>query len=243
MREWITAFFMAWGMFLAIPCPCKRWDERARQKMLVCLPLVGLVVGGVWAVLALLLRGAPVGLRALLLAVCPWLCTGFLHLDGYMDVCDAVLSRRDLATRQRILKDSHCGAFAVICMVLLALAQWSVFLQETNPAWLPLLLIPAATRACAGLAVMHLRPMGTSQYAAMRRGGADLTAALWVFLALAVGLPIWLAGSFAPLAAAVGYGLAAWYGFRQLDGMSGDISGFALTVGELVGAATLLYVG
>ena len=30
---------------------------------------------------------------------------------------------------------------------------------------------------------------------------------------------------------------------RQLDGMSGDISGFALTVGELVGAATLLYVG
>ena len=95
------------------------------------------------AVLDLLLRGAPVGLRALLLAVCPWLCTGFLHLDGYMDVCDAVLSRRDLATRQRILKDSHCGAFAVICMVLLALAQWSVFLQEKNPAWLPLLLIPA----------------------------------------------------------------------------------------------------
>ena len=37
-----------------------------------------------------------------------------------MDVCDAVLSRRDLATRQKILKDSHCGAFAVICMVLLA---------------------------------------------------------------------------------------------------------------------------
>ena len=131
----------------------------------------------------------------------------------------------------------------LMSMVLLALAQWSVFLQETNPAWLPLLLIPAATRACAGLAVMHLRPMGTSQYAAMRRGGADLTAALWIFLALAVGLPIWLAGSFAPLAAAVGYGLAAWYGFRQLDGMSGDISGFALTVGELVGAATLLYVG
>ena len=31
------------------------------------------------------------------------------------------LSRRDLAMRQKILKDSHCGAFAVICMVLLAL--------------------------------------------------------------------------------------------------------------------------
>ena len=123
--------------------------------------------GGLAAVLALLLRGAPVGLRALLLAVCPWLCTGFLHLDGYMDVCDAVLSLRDLATRQRILKDSHCGAFAVICMVLLAMGQWSLFLAAEDVSWLALLLIPAATRACAGLAVLGLRPMGTSQYAAI----------------------------------------------------------------------------
>ena len=243
MSEWIYGFFMAWGMFLAIPCPKKIWSESARRRMLACLPLVGLIAGGVWALCAWLGGFLPRPIGALLCAAAPWLVTGFMHLDGFMDVCDAVMSRRDMETRQRILKDSHCGAFAVICMVLLALAQWSVFLQEKNPAWLPLLLIPAATRACAGLAVMHLRPMGTSQYAAMRRGGADLTAALWIFLALAVGLPIWLAGSFAPLAAAVGYGLAAWYGLRQLDGMSGDISGFALTVGELVGAATLLYVG
>ena len=58
-----------------------------------------------------------------------------------------------------------------------------------------------------------------------------------VLLVLAAGLPLWLWGSFAPLAAAAGYGLAVWYGFRQLDGMNGDISGFALTLGELAGAA------
>ena len=238
MREWITAFFMAWGMFLAIPCPCKRWDERARQKMLVCLPLVGLVVGGVWAVLALLLRGAPVGLRALLLAVCPWLCTGFLHLDGYMDVCDAILSRRDLATRQKILKDSHCGAFAVICIVLLALGQWSLFLSAgEGRILLGLCCIPAAVRCCAGLAVGKLRPMGTSQYAAMRHLSSGLTAALCLLLGLFTVLPIGISFSFGPLAAAAGYVLAAAYGYRQLDGMSGDISGFALTLGELAGVA------
>ena len=241
MREWITAFFMAWGMFLAIPCPCKRWDERARQKMLVCLPLVGLVVGGVWAVLALLLRGAPVGLRALLLAVCPWLCTGFLHLDGYMDVCDAVLSRRDLATRQRILKDSHCGAFAVICMVLLALGQWSVFLSAEGIALWPLALVPVASRACAALAVLTLRPMTTSQYSAMERGGAPVVfAALVLAAACITAALVW--GSFAPLAAAMVYALAAWYGVKQLGGMSGDVSGFALTLGELWGLAVLTLV-
>ena len=41
------------------------------------------------------------------------------------------------------------------------------------------------------------------------------------------------------LAAAIGYGLAVWYGFRQFDGMSGDISGFGLVLGELCGAVVL----
>ena len=63
---------------------------------------------------------------------------------------------------------------------------------------------------------------------------------LWVLLALSVGLPLWLDGSFGPLAAAVGYGLAVWYGFRNLDGMSGDISGFALTIGELCGCGAAI---
>ena len=44
---------------------------------------------------------------------------------------------------------------------------------------------------------------------------------------------------FAPLIGAAGYGLAVWYAFRQLDGMSGDVSGFALTLGELAGLAFL----
>ena len=240
VSDWIYGFFMAWGMFLTIPCPKKIWRESARRKMLACLPLIGLIVGGIWALCAWLGSFLPQPLAALLCAAAPWLITGFMHLDGYMDVCDAVLSRRDLATRQRILKDSHCGAFAVICMVLLAMGQWSLFLAAEDVSWLALLLIPAATRACAGLAVLGLRPMGTSQYAAMGPARGGYGAALWVLLALSVGLPLWLDGSFGPLAAAVGYGLAVWYGFRNLDGMSGDISGFALTIGELCGCGAAI---
>ncbi len=96
---------------------------------MACLPFIGAVVGGLWALAAwgLGYLSCPGPVRALVLAAVPWLATGFLHLDGYMDVCDAVLSRRDLATRQRILKDSHCGAFAVISLGLLFMAQWSLF--------------------------------------------------------------------------------------------------------------------
>ena len=174
MKRWFTGFMMSWGMFLAIPCPCRIWDEKARPHMVACLPLTGGVVGLVWAAMAWLLQrlGCPAPLRAVLLAAAPWLVTGFLHLDGYMDVCDALLSRRDLATRQKILKDSHCGAFAVICMVLLAAGQCALFAGAPWLRLLPLGAIPVASRACASVAVQRLRPMGTSQYAAMQRGTA-----------------------------------------------------------------------
>ena len=155
-----------------------------------------------------------------------------------MDVCDAVMSRRDMETRRRILKDSHCGAFAVICMVLLAMGQWSAFLSARGLSLWGLALIPVASRSCASLAVLTLRPLGSSQYSEMARGGGPVWFAA-VCLTASAALPALLAGSFAPLMAAAGYGLAVWYGFRQLDGMSGDISGFALTVGELWGAVTL----
>ena len=242
MRDWVYGFFMAWGMFLAIPCPKKIWSETARRKMLACLPLVGVVVGAVWALCAWLAWYLPPPLGAALCAAAPWLVTGFLHLDGFMDVCDGVLSRRDLETRRRILKDSHCGAFAVICMVLLAMTQWSAFLSTEAAPLLPLALIPVASRASAAMAVLTLRPMSTSQYSAMTRGGAPVVFAA-IVLAAVCGLSVLLWDSFAPLAAAVCYWLAAWYSFRQLDGMSGDVSGFALTIAELGGAAVLVLWG
>ena len=188
MRDWVYGFFMAWGMFLAIPCPKKIWSETARRKMLACLPFVGIVVGAVWALCAWLAGYLPHPLGAALGAAAPWLVTGFLHLDGFMDVCDGILSRRDLETRRRILKDSHCGAFAVICMVLLAMAQWSAFLSMEDVPLLPLVLIPVASRAAAAVAVLSLRPMSTSQYSAMARGGAPLYVAAAV---LAAALPRW----------------------------------------------------
>lgn len=76
--------------------------------------------------------------------------------------------------------------------------QWSVFLSGSagESLW-GLLLIPVATRACAGLAVLKLRPMGTSQYAAMGRHGG-YAAALAVLLAAAIAVPLVMDRSFAP---------------------------------------------
>ena len=82
MKLFIYGFFMAWGMFLAIPCPFRRWDEAARGRMLGFLPLIGLIVGAIWAAAARLCTALnlPSAVRALILCALPWLVTGFLHL-------------------------------------------------------------------------------------------------------------------------------------------------------------------
>lgn len=250
MKKLIYGFFMAWGMFLSIPCPFPKWDENAKRQMLCCLPVIGCIVGGIWAGACFLLYKAqfiPSPVRAVILSALPWLLTGFMHLDGFMDVCDAVLSRRDLETKRRILKDSHCGAFAVICTVLLILLQWSLFYSIddcSNGLLLPLALIPPAVRSVCALSVLTLRPMQSSQYSGTAHNKKSVFAVSLMLAALTIPIAVFAGkigfSAFAPLVSAIACSAAVRHGYKQLDGMSGDISGFALTIGELAGAATLV---
>lgn len=109
MKTYLCAFAMCQSMFCAIPFPGRLWDEKARGKMLLFLPVVGLEIGFVWAALAWAVRflKLPALVGGLALCAYPFLLTGFIHLDGFMDVTDAVKSWRDLEKRRAILKDSH----------------------------------------------------------------------------------------------------------------------------------------
>lgn len=241
MKRLIHAFFMCQSMFCAIVCPVQLWDEEARPLMLPMLPLVGLEIGALWALLGWVAAqlGLPMLIRALVLALWPYLATGFLHLDGYMDVTDAVKSCRDLARRREILKDSHVGSFAVIGVCMLLLSQFAVFASlAQDKSCAVLLLIPVVSRCCSALAVTALPSMSTSQYAAQRKPKAHL-AVLWAMLCLSIALGFLLLGrmGFALIGCALGYGLALRHGYRSLEGMNGDIAGYALTIGEFCGAA------
>ena len=109
-----------------------------------------------------------------------------------------------------------------------------------------LALLPVATRSAAAVAVTCMKPMGHSQYAGVfdRRDRVRTLALPAVCLAVSCVLPaaLWGAAGLAPLAGACGYGLAVRYAARQLGGVSGDVSGFALTLGELCGAAALALI-
>lgn len=246
MKQLLHAFAMCQSMFCAIPCPWHIWDEEARDKMLLFLPIVGLEIGAIWAGLAFLARliDLPTFVTGVILCACPFVLSGFIHLDGFLDVTDAVRSCRDLQRRREILKDSHVGSFAVIGCVLLMLAQFALFASAPDGADLRILiLIPAVSRCCSVPAVSALRPMHTSQYAAQKKSKAHICI-IAVLLCAAVAAGFLLCGKygFALLGCLLGYTLALCRGYRSLDGMNGDISGYALTVGELCAVAVFAFL-
>ena len=240
MKTYLHAFAMCQSMFCAIPAP-QVWDEKAKDKMLLFLPIVGLEIGAIWVGLAWLCRllNLPTMITALILTAYPYLVTGFLHLDGYMDVTDAVKSWRDLERRREILKDSHVGSFAVIGIVLLMIAQFAVFASTPADAnYLILFFIPAVSRCCSALAVTGLKPMSTSQYADQKKPKSNMVVLIvMLIIFLAVGFLICGKHGFALVGCMVGYGLALRRAYKSMEGMNGDISGYALTLGELAAAA------
>lgn len=241
MKTYLHAFAMCQSMFCAIPFPGKVWDEKARDKMLLFLPVVGLEIGAIWALLAWLcgVLNLPMLVKGLLLAVYPYLVTGFIHLDGYMDVTDAVKSYRDLERRREILKDSHVGAFSVIGIVLLVLAQFAFLASASEKAdYRILIFVPAVSRCCATLAVTGLKPMATSQYAAQKKEKSHIAVlSIMVCVFTAAGFLLCGKYGFALLGGLIGYGLALRKAYRSLDGMNGDISGYALSISELCAVA------
>lgn len=228
---------MCLRMFTALPLPDGRWEEGLRKQSTACLPLVGLLLGALWWALALAARALlPAYLSAATIAAYPFLITGFIHLDGFMDTSDAMLSWRDREARLKILKDVHVGSFAVVSIALLFLFQFAACASVER--LFPLLLIPLLSRAGSALSVLLIRPLGHSEYAAA--GEVSGNCALAVGAAVLVALILLAAfGGWRGLGAGAvtiaAYAAAMAWCVRTLGGVSGDLCGYALTVSELCG--------
>ena len=258
MDRFITAFGMAWGNFLRIPSPIKKWDESLRKTMLGFLPFIGIILGLIWILVAWVFSVLPVPgpVGAFVMTFVIYAATGGLHLDGYMDVSDAIMSRRSLEERRRILKDSHAGAFAIMMLVFLVLGTfasiWGMLGTKASPQYLvALIAIPVVSRGISGLAVLNLKPMETSQYNSIenKKGGVHSIAIiiqLVIYLAiigliagLTIGRPCVITLAITSAATAVASILSIFAAKKNLDGMNGDIAGWGISIGELAGLLAL----
>jgi adenosylcobinamide-GDP ribazoletransferase len=203
--------------------------------MLAWFPAVGVLVGGVGAVVWLAVgavTSAPVAAVAAVAATVA--VTGAFHLDGLADTCDALIGGRDAEHRRVLLDDPRHGTYGVVAVVLQLLAQWALLAGLPAAAGAAALVMAhCAARAGVVWATLGARPLDAGLGAAVLRArrGSDLAAAaLWAAVivigtASAPGLGVLAA------AALAAFGTRVW-GQRRLGGVNGDVLGAAEQIGE-----------
>ena len=221
----------------------------------IWFPLVGLLLGSVLAGTDLLLqwsfsllssdsapldRQFPPLLAGSLLIAALALLTRALHLDGFMDTCDALLGAFERRRRLEILRDTHVGAFAVVgltSLLLLKISSLAALPQTSRPS--VLLLFPCLSR-WGMLLVMELFPyirregLGTAFF--REKGRWPMIGGLCLALSAAVGLAGTTGVLLLALSSAVSWAVGYWAA-RALGGLTGDIYG---AVNETVEVSVLV---
>ena len=254
---------MAWGMFCWIPCPYKEWRMEDRKAQVAMLPLVGALIGVIvclcWWLLSLISCGGL--LSGALLTGVYFLLTGFIHVDGFMDCSDAIMPRHpQMEERQRILKDPHAGAFAVICLAIMLLvftgAMTDIAEEFSLKSCSLLVLIFTASRTMSAMEVLVQTPMKTSQYSQFDEPCRvrDTIPAI-IILAVVLGISelimsdcSWMAliaelySNIVVLTVLVAAFITCSIDCRKLGGMNGDISGHMITISELFGVLVMALI-
>lgn len=218
--------------FLTRLVPSRLFSERDMASAMAWAPLVGLVLGALATlpVLAGVASRAP-ALQALIwIALMAW-STRALHWDGLADCMDAWGSGARGETFQTILKDSRCGSFGVLAMLLILATQAAalavLFSGRLSDALPPALLAPAWGRASMLFLPALLPPHPVSTLGRIMAPGCSLRlacawlAALSALCALVLGVRPTLAALALSFAAQIFlYRLA-----RRENGFNGDFLG------------------
>lgn len=241
-RWQVKSLFIAFAMYSKLPVPRVEWEKKSLAWALCWFPAVGLVIGallGLWLWLSLAL-GLGVFLRGAVALLLPIALSGAIHLDGFCDTADALGSHQERARKLEILKDSHTGAFAIICCCLYLIFFFALWC-EVDPAgprlWV-LALGPVLSRGLSGIAAVSWKnARGTGLLAAFTEpmdaeGARVVLAVATILCAAAMVLLDPRSGGASVLAAGISFLYYRVMSKRQFGGITGDLAGFFLQVCE-----------
>ena len=227
---------VAFAMFSALPMPQFAWNEKNMRYALCAFPLIGVVIGALWCLCGAL--PLPDFARAAGFCLMPVWVTGGIHLDGYADTCDALSSYGDTAKKLEILKDPHCGAFAVIrlCSYFIAYLALCVCVQFTPRVGVLWTLALVGERALSGLAVAAFPMAKNTGLAHTFATAADETNVRRVLTVLCVllGAALVALGGWALVLAACAVFVRYYHAAKnQFGGTTGDLAGWFLQKCEI----------
>ena len=231
------AFLEVLGYFTTLPAFGAVRGPAPDAYALSFLPGAGAVVGAIsgfaaWGASYVL----PHGLTVAIAFALTLLLTGAIHVDGFLDSCDALFASVPVQRRLEIMKDPRHGTFAVACMAVLTVA-WVAALWPFDAQLYPLLLTfsgMAGRMSAAALAFNfpYARGGEISRQLDGKPSAFVLLACAVIAAALAYAIvpwgPVVLAGAFV-LARLIGTGCARALG----GGLTGDAYGFTIVIVEV----------
>lgn len=216
-------------------------DQRLGQSVLF-YPLVGLGIGSVLTLTAILLAQHALALNAALILTLWVLLTGGLHLDGLADCSDAWAgglgnTERSLA----IMKDPAAGPIAVIMLLLLLLLKWTALysLLQQGQNFVPLLLAPFLGRLSILMLMLstpYIRKNGLGH--AMQAHFPQAAAQLILLSSLA--LCFWLSNIYLMLTVLASILCIRHLALQRLHGVTGDVYGASVEIIETVVLVSLV---
>ncbi|MDO4632333.1 MAG: adenosylcobinamide-GDP ribazoletransferase [Eubacteriales bacterium] len=237
----IYAALIAVSMYSKIPVPQIEWNKERMRYSLCFFPLVGAVIGALmllWMQFGTKLTGEN-GFYTAVLVLIPVLVSGGIHLDGYLDTCDALSSYQTMERRLEILKDSNSGAFAIIMGGCYFILNYGVFTAVTFEQMKVLCAGYCLSRACSALSIVRFKKARTSGLAAAFSDAAQvqtITVVSGIIIALCAVYMLWqnpLFGSAALAACLLSFLMYRRISYKNFGGMTGDLAGFFLQICEL----------
>ncbi|WP_180173846.1 adenosylcobinamide-GDP ribazoletransferase [Acinetobacter sp. YH01024] len=233
----MTPFWIALQFLTTFPIQLKAMPSKQQNgQSLLFYPAVGLLIGGILALLAFTLHSLPIILlSSILLVVWIWL-TGGLHLDGLADTADAWVGGFGDAERTlNIMKDPACGPIGVLSLVVICLLKWSalyVLLQQQM--YLALIVFPVLGRLAPlflFLTTQYVREkgLGSSIAATIPRKSAYLVFILCLSACLYFS---WL-GVVSILTFICTLLYLRWKFIQRIGGVTGDTIGAAIEITEV----------
>ena len=160
-------FVRALSYFTILPVPSVETSPEPGDVAM--LPIVGAVIGAVAGTIALgASRALSPRVAAATAFALPIVLTGALHLDGFLDICDAAFASVDVEKRREILRDPRHGSFAFAGGAIVAVANYAA-LREIDPQdWPSALALSESVARYAALVVARTQERTTEAGTASR---------------------------------------------------------------------------
>ena len=207
-----------------------RDDDLARSAQ--WFPVVGLIIGAMLAIAAIIGEWIAPSAAAILVAGTWVLVTGALHLDGLADTADGLAAAHGKPDRfLEVAKDPHVGAFGVVALTVILIAKPALLIAI--PYWdvntlIGLMMVPAWARWIGSATALRVPTLGSGSAVGFR-AGLDLPTVAMQAVALTLSsLVVAPALVIAPAIAII----AIWYWKRRLGGVNGDAIGATIEVTE-----------